>query len=135
MNPSHKQTSEAIEVRRAELAESVVERQYRVQPELAVRYGEAGRAKCLQDTMHHLSSIAAAIALSAPETFVDYVAWARTLLQTYNVPAGDLAMNLTCIRDVLGEELPGEAGVVAVEYVEAGLRQLPGAEGNGSNQP
>lgn len=125
MDPYHQQVSEAIEARRAELAESIVERQYQAQPDLTVRYGEVGKARCLQDTMHHLSSIAAAIALSAPETFVDYVAWCTTLLATYNIPAADLAMNLICIRDVLGEELPGEAGAVAAEYVEAGLRQLP----------
>ena len=130
MDASHRRVSEAIEARRAELAESIVERQYRVQPELTVRYGANGRAKCLQDTMHHLSSIAAAIALSTPDTFVDYVAWARTLLESRNIPAGDLALNLSCVRDVLREELPGEAGAVAAEYVEAGLRQLLDAEGN-----
>ncbi|MDQ3706120.1 MAG: hypothetical protein M3437_12995 [Chloroflexota bacterium] len=128
MDASHKQASEAIEARRAELAESIVERQYRVQPELTVRYGANGRAKCLQDTMHHLSSIEAAISLSMAETFVDYVAWVRTLLESRNIPAEDLALNLMCVRDVLREELPGDAGALAAEYIDAGLRQLPQVE-------
>ncbi len=128
MDAPHRQASEAIEARRAELAESITERQYRLQPELTVRYGTHGRDKCVQDTMHHLSSIAAAIALDTPETFADYVAWARTLLESRNIPAGDLALNLMCIRDVLREELPGNAGALAAEYVEAGLRQLPQGE-------
>ncbi|HEX8598492.1 MAG TPA: hypothetical protein VF952_08250 [Chloroflexia bacterium] len=132
MDPSHKQASEAIEAQRAELAEAIVERQYRVQPELTVRYGENGRAKCLQDTMHHLSSIEAAISLSMPETFVDYVAWVRTLLESRDIPAGDLALNLICVRDVLREELTGNAGAVAAEYVDAGLKQLPQVEDSGA---
>ena len=122
------QVSEAIEAQRAELAEAIVARQYEVQPELVSRYGETGRAKCLQDTMHHLSSISSAIALSMPETFVDYVVWVRSLLEARNIPAGDLALNLICVRDVLRQELPEEVGAVAVEYVEAGLSQLPQAQ-------
>ena len=125
MDAFHVQASHTIEARRSDLAELIVERQYLAQPELVVRYGEAGRAKCLQDTMHHLSSIASAIALSTPALFVDYVAWAKTLLEARNIPAGDLALNLVCIRDVLRDELPEDVGAVAVEYVEAGLRQLP----------
>jgi hypothetical protein len=62
--------------------------------------------------------------------FSDYVAWAKTLLEARNIPAGDLALNLVCIRDVLHDELPGDMGAVAVEYVEAGLRQLPEAQGD-----
>lgn len=125
MDAFHIQVSEAIEAQRAELAEAIVERQYRVQPELVTRYGEIGRAKCLQDTMHHLSSISSAIALSTPETFADYVVWVRSLLEARNIPAGDLALNLICVRDVLREVLPPDVGAVAVEYVEGGLSQLP----------
>ncbi|HVG00049.1 MAG TPA: hypothetical protein VND68_09440, partial [Chloroflexia bacterium] len=89
MDAFHMQVSEAIEGQRAELAEAIVELQYEVQPELVTRYGEIGRAKCLQDTMHHLSSISSAIALSTPETFVDYVVWVRSLLEARNIPARD----------------------------------------------
>jgi hypothetical protein len=125
MDAFHVQVSEAIEARRAELAEAIVERQYHAQPELVTRYGETGRAKCLQDTMHHLSSISSAMVLSTPETFVDYVVWVRSLLEARNIPAADLALNLICVRDVLRDELPPQVGAMAVEYVEAGLSQLP----------
>lgn len=128
MDAFNKGISETIEARRFELAELIVEKQYRAQPELVRRYGEAGRAKCLQDTMHHLSSISSAIALSTPAIFEEYVTWARGLLEARNIPANDLALNLICIRDVLRDELPANVGTVAVEYVEGGLRQLPPAE-------
>jgi hypothetical protein len=77
--------------------------------------------------MHHLSSISSAIALSTPAIFEEYVTWARGLLEARNIPADDLALNLICIRDVLRDELPADVGMVAVEYVEGGLRQLPPA--------
>ncbi|HEX9989141.1 MAG TPA: hypothetical protein VGE45_11775 [Chloroflexia bacterium] len=118
------QVSQAVTARLEFLAETVVERQYRLQPDLMLRYGEVGREKCLQDTKHHLSSILSAIALSTPGVFVEYVIWVRGLLEAHNVPSEDLARNLTCIRDVLRDELPEEISEVAVAYVEAGLKQL-----------
>ena len=118
------QVSQAITARLEMLAEAVVERQYRLQPDLLSRYGEAGREKCLQDTKHHLSSVLSAIALSTPGVFVEYVIWVRGLLEAHNVPSEDVARNLTCIRDVLRDELPGDISEVAVAYVEAGLEQL-----------
>lgn len=118
------QVSQAITARLELLAEKVVERQYRLQPDLITRYGEAGREKCLQDTKHHLSSILSASALSTPGVFVDYVIWVRGLLAAYNVPPEDVARNLTCIRDVLRDELPDDISEVAVAYVDAGLKQL-----------
>jgi hypothetical protein len=119
------QVSQAITARLEFLAETVVERQYRLQPDLMLRYGEAGREKCLQDTKHHLSSILSAIALSTPGVFVEYVIWVRGLLAAHNIPSEDVARNLICIRDVLHDELPEEISEVAVAYVEAGLKQLP----------
>lgn len=130
MDTFHKQAGDAIEAGRAELAEAIVERQYQAQPDLAARYGERGRAKCLQDSMHHLSSISSALALATPDIFVDYVVWAKGLLEARNIPAEDLAINLTCIRDVLHDSLPGDLGTLAVEYVEAGLGQLPQTQHN-----
>jgi methanogenic corrinoid protein MtbC1 len=114
-----------IDARRGALAEAVTERQYELQPQLAARYGAAGRAKCLQDAGFHLSYLTEAIAASQPFLFADYIAWAKVMLEGRGIPACHLAQNLEIIRDSLRESLPEEMGTVAAEYVETGLMHLP----------
>ena len=119
------ETSRAIDANRGSLAEAITSRQYQLQPGLAARYGEAGRAKCLQDAHFHLAYLAEAIAAESPVLFTDYVAWAKVMLDSRGVPASDFAVNLGVLRDVLGQHLPGEAAALAAGFVESGLRQLP----------
>jgi MerR family transcriptional regulator, light-induced transcriptional regulator len=112
---------------RASLAESVTDRQYEEQPELAAKYGEAGRAKCLQDADYHLSYLADAVAAASPSLFSDYVGWAKVMLGARGVPAADLSRNLSVMREVVGRRLPPEAAAVVEEFFDAGLRKLPSA--------
>lgn len=119
------EASRAIDAKRGTLAEAMTARQYQLQPELALRYGEAGRAKCLQDAHFHLAYLAEAIAAESPALFTDYVAWAKVMLDSRGIPASDFAVNLGVLRDVLGQHLPAEAAALAAGFVESGLRQLP----------
>lgn len=116
---------QTIDRYRNEIALEVVERQYRQYPELAERYGPAGRAKCLQDANYHLSYLAEALAASQPALFADYVAWAKVLLAGRNIPARDLAANLGFLRDALQQLLPADMGATACRFVDAGLDRLP----------
>lgn len=121
----------------AHLAEAVTALHYERRPELAERYGPAGRAKCLQDAGYHLAYLSEALASSSPDLFADYVAWAKVMLEGRGISAEDLAGNLEVLRDVLRRELPEEPDALA--YVEAGLERLPrlpaelpsGLSGNG----
>jgi methanogenic corrinoid protein MtbC1 len=111
--------------RRGELARAITDRHYELQPDLAVRYGAAGRAKCLQDADFHLSYLADAVSVDLPALFADYVAWAKVMLAGRGIPQEDLARNLEVMREVLLRELPPDQGLIAVEHIEAGLRQIP----------
>jgi methanogenic corrinoid protein MtbC1 len=110
---------------RAQLAEAITARQYEAQPELAARYGEAGRAKCLQDANYHLSHLADAVAASSHALFSDYIGWAKVMLEARGVPASDLSRNLQIMSEVVGERLPSQMRPVIQEYFEAGLNRLP----------
>jgi MerR family transcriptional regulator, light-induced transcriptional regulator len=127
--------SRTIDAQSADLAERMTQKQYEARPELATRYGPAGRARCYRDAMHHLASLSAAVKLSAPELFVDYIAWAKVMLEARNIPASDLALNLACMREALLEGLPNDASGLAAQYVEASMEQLrrtgePGPSGS-----
>lgn len=107
------------------LADAITARHYELQPDLAARYGEAGRAKCLQDAHYHLAYLSEAIRVSLPSLFADYIAWAKVMLETRGVPANDLARNLEVMRDTLREKLPAKLSAVAARYVESGIDRLP----------
>lgn len=119
------EASRAIDARRGRLAEAVTARRYQLQPDLARRHGEAGRAQCLQDAHFHLAYLAEAIAAGSPALFADYVGWAKVMLESRGIPPADLAVELGVLRDVLGQSLPGEAAALASGFVESGLERLP----------
>lgn len=121
----NRETGQWIEAQRRVLAEAVVARQYELQSGLRQRYGEAGQAKCVQDTEYHLSYLAAAVTFSSPALFSDYIAWAKVVLAAFGVGPEDVQQNLICLRDVLANQLPGGMDNAFAAYVEAALRALP----------
>ena len=114
-----------LDSERALLAEAVTARQYEAQPELAARYGEMGRVKCLQDANYHLSYLADSVSASSPLLFSDYIAWAKVMLSARGVPATDLSRNISIMHEVVREKLPSELAPVIDEYFDAGLNKLP----------
>ncbi len=118
------QVCNQIESGRATLADRITDRQYALRPELARRYGEAGREKCRQDAAYHLAYLSQAIRSARPQLFADYVAWAKVMLAGRGIPAGDLALNLECLRDAIEQDLTAEATAVAAGYIKAALDQL-----------
>jgi hypothetical protein len=66
---SHRLASQAVKEHRLQLAEVIVACQYDLRPDLAVRYGERGRLKCLQDTDYHLDYLAQSLAVAQPLLF------------------------------------------------------------------
>ena len=117
--------SHALDAQRSELAEAVVAEQYARQPELAQRYGAAGRAKCLTDVNDHLAYLSQALAAGEPALFADYIGWAKVMLARRNVPADDLARHLELLRDNVRARLASPAGEAASSFVDAGLSRLP----------
>ncbi|HEX8352302.1 MAG TPA: cobalamin-dependent protein [Pyrinomonadaceae bacterium] len=121
----NKTAARHIVAARAALAEAVTARQYEAQPELLAKYGEAGRAKCLQDAGYHLSYLADSVAAASPSLFSDYVGWAKVMLGTRGVPADDLSRNLSVMREAVRQSCPPEVWGVVDEFFDAGLKRLP----------
>ena len=126
MPDRRREVGKTLEAQRRPLAEAVVSRQYQLQPGLSQRYGEGGRDKCVQDTEYHLAYLAAAVTYSSPALFYDYIRLGE------DGPGGprrrarrNVAASLVCLRDVLGEQLPGEMGEVVSPYLEIAVRTLP----------
>ena len=121
---ANKRTAELVYSNATEIARVATDLQYKRMPELAARYGEIGREKCLQDARYHLSYLAEAILSESPALFRDYIGWAQQMLGSRNIPAKDLAVNLNCIKEALAQRLPIESFVVAAKYMNAAMNQL-----------
>src|SRR5664279_1441775 len=85
------------------LTQATVEALVRARPGLFERFGASGKAKCAEDTQYHLQYLSGAIAASDQKLFVDYVAWVKVMLAARNIPAEDLSLNLTIMRDAVAE--------------------------------
>jgi signal transduction histidine kinase/methanogenic corrinoid protein MtbC1 len=123
----HKATSQVIDDRRVAMAEAIVARQYALRPDLEQDYGPAGRARCIQDTKYHLSYLSAAIAVSSPALFSDYLDWARSVLAANTIRDEDVESNLACMQEVLREALPEEHGTLACRYIAEAVKGSRGS--------
>src|SRR5918997_6843321 len=118
------QVAAILDNSRQELAEAITDRYYQLHPELAERFGPAGRSHCPQDTEYHLSYLSAAVAAGTPAFFTEYVDWCKTMLGARGIGAGDLAENLRILWEVLERSLPPDVCTLAVLPVDAGLAEL-----------
>ena len=112
-------------MKQAAIAEEIVKRNFAAYPELARRYGPAGRDKCLQDAKYHLAYLAESMDAGGPALFANYVAWAKVMLCKRGVPAEDLVRHLDLTRTVLIEMLGSDIATVAADYLNAGVSCLP----------
>jgi methanogenic corrinoid protein MtbC1 len=117
-------TRDFIIKRQDDLAREIVERHWKLRPDLEQRYGEKGRARCLEDARYHLRYLSEAVGAREPALFVHYVTWARTMLIARHIPVEDLVANLELMLDVLGKELPPSMQLPAVDYVKLAIRAL-----------
>lgn len=114
----------AIRGRIEALANEVTDRQFRKHPELATRFGPLGRARCVDDARFHWSFLAAAVDTNIDAIFVDYVAWAKTVLTTRKISHEDLHGVLTIMADVLRSSFDAALASAAIAPVEQALEQI-----------
>jgi MerR family transcriptional regulator, light-induced transcriptional regulator len=101
------------------LARTITDRHFAAHPELDARYPAIGRQRCLEDARFHLQYLAIALEADSPALFADYIAWAKVMLASRNIPPSDLAENLRVMAGVLA----GYAD--AVRCIESAVEQLP----------
>lgn len=98
-----------------ELAKTIVDRHFLVNPDLAKSYGPGGDEKCLEDAVIHLTYLQQALDNDSEQLFVDYVLWAKTLFEGINLPVSHLQEHLSVMGDVLREQLSqDDAGKVSL---------------------
>jgi hypothetical protein len=117
--------SDSLLSNKEELARAITDRLFAAQPDVLDRYGEPGRAKCLQDMRYNLEHLAAAVALGEPDLFVRYVRWLDDLLCARNIPASDVRRSLEVMQAVILARLPSEEAAAIAACIQAGLVTFP----------
>ena len=117
--------------RKASLAQAATDALYAEMPELADRYGPAGRQRCLEDIRYTIDHLIPAVDLAQPSMFATYVTWLDDLLRARNVSTREVIRSLELIEQSVRTELaPDEANAVA-SCIRAGLDSLGAARREG----
>ncbi|MFE1246161.1 hypothetical protein ACFW35_18840 [Fictibacillus sp. NPDC058756] len=86
------------------MVERVTEKIYENDPSLMDRYGDKGRAKCIEDNHHHFKHLETAYELDNEEFFSDYALWLDGILQKFGMSTELLMDNFSIIIDVINEQ-------------------------------
>jgi len=109
----------ALEEASGALAARLTERHFARWPELAARFGAAGRQRCEEDARFHLRYLAQTFALGIPELFGRYLAWAVPMLASRKVPKTDLRADMEELRALLAEEFPHALAAIDAAMIPA----------------
>lgn len=101
------------------LAREIAELHFARRPELRERYGERGFKHCMQDAAYHLQYLEQSLRLDNEQLFIDYVRWAKIMLEARRVPVDDLIANLAIVAEVVSKEVPA-----ARPTIESAIRAL-----------
>lgn len=118
--------SELILGGKEDLASAVTGVMYAEDPRLLERFGEPGRARCLQDMRYCLEHLAPALALEDPSLFTRYVHWVESLLAARGIGTGDVRRSLEVMQRVIAGRLPTDETAFTLSYLSAGVTALSG---------
>ena len=103
------------------LALAIADALYRERPELAAKYGDSGRAKCVQDMRYNVEHLAPAVALGDPAMFAGYARWLLSLLTARGIPAGEIERSLALTRAEIGGRFPPDESAAAAPALDAAM--------------
>jgi len=124
MNTDQQTIEEILYVHDQEIAEKVVEIQYKLQPAFWKPYGSKGRKLSVRDAGYHLPFLGEAVLANDPKIFTDYVQWVKMLFRGLNFPDNVMITTLKCTGEVLQTYLDSEKQALLMTFIQAGLDQM-----------
>jgi Phycobilisome protein len=109
------------------LALAITDALYKERPELSRKYGETGRAKCLQDMRYNVEHLAPAVALDDPTMFAGYARWLASLLTARGIPTDEIARSIQLTRAEIASRFPTDEAKAAEPALDAAMSVLSSA--------
>lgn len=107
-----------------QIAEDIVNLQYKKNPEVWGKYGTKGRYYSIRDAGYHLPFLTEAIVSEDESIFTEYVVWVKKLFKGLNLPEDTMKVTLECTRKVLENFLPSDMSIVVKPYIDAGISKM-----------
>lgn len=105
------------------LASITADRLISRRPQVLARYGADARSAWRDSTLTRIGYLVAAMSTGTLAVLAEQLSWARTAHEARGGPeaAADFDEAMRLLAQVLREELPGDPGTLAAQYVELGL--------------
>lgn len=116
-----------LEGEQSRLARAITDALYAEMPHLLEKYGDRGRARCLEDMNFNLEHLRPAVQLARPDVFVSYVRWLDQLLRARNVDTREVLRSLMLTERVVRDEFPPDEAAAVIPSLHAAIRELQGA--------
>lgn len=116
-----------LEEEQSRLAREITDMLYEELPHLIEKYGERGRARCLEDMNFNLEHLRPAVQLARPDLFVSYVRWLDQLLRARNVDAREVVRSLLLTERVIRASFPDDEVTTVLPSLHAALHELQDA--------
>lgn len=114
-----------LEKQRYSFADTIVERQYQSHPELIDLFGAEGKQRCREDVVNHLKYLQSAVELGQEGLFINYLAWAKIVLDRLRVGPEHLLENIKITREVLSEQLSDDLpSKIIDDYLVSAIRHF-----------
>ncbi len=113
-----------LEEQKNKLAERITALHFANNEALEKRYGAAGKKRCFEDAVYHISFLTEALRLDFTEIYGQYIVWVSSMLKSRNIPDNDLMENIRYIQIAI-EELFGKEVLTTVSpYMQKALDKL-----------
>jgi methanogenic corrinoid protein MtbC1 len=123
MSELSKKASEFIHDHQQELAKSVVDLQYELNPEFWKKFGERGRELSIRDVNYHLTYLIESILAQDVSLFGRYAEWLTELFSGLEFPDDTTTKTLKCIREAIKDILPKDLFGIVDTHIQEGLNQ------------
>ncbi len=107
------------------MAFSIIDEHRRKRPEEYAGYSGEGNQHCINDTKYHLRFLFDAASIGSPQLFVDYIAWAKVLMQHLEISDDMFREVLEHILDECRRRLEGEFAKAVDDIVLTTLGRYP----------
>lgn len=107
------------------MAFNIIDEHRRRRPKEYAGYSGEGNQHCINDTKHHLRFLFDAASIGSPRLFVDYIAWAKVLMQHLGISDDMFREVLEHIRDECRRRLEGEFAATVDKIMEETLSRYP----------
>ncbi len=106
------------------LVQEILEKQFSINPSLEKKYTSYQINICKRDIKHTLTHLAETIKFSSIKLFIDYISWAKILLDNLNISSQELIENLECVTFILKKHFSKDEFKIIEVFLKSALEEV-----------